>query len=76
MFEGFPAGPVYNLAALILNHILPYFSTKSTEVDVREPSHFSPTDEAAADRPEIVTIYFMKQGTNVKAAEVGPIVLA
>ena len=35
-----------------------------------------PTEVAAANRPEIVINYFMKQGTNVEFPEVGPIVLA
>ena len=30
----------------------------------------------AADRPDIVLIYFMKQDTNAEGVEVGPIVLA
>ena len=35
-----------------------------------------PTEEAAADRPEIIIFYFMKKGTKVELAEVGPILLA
>ena len=56
--------------------ILLYFSTKSTKVDVLYSIHLGPTDVAAADRPEIVITYFMKQGTNAEVTEAGPIELA
>ena len=74
--EGIPAGPAQILASLVSNLILIYFSTKSTEVDLLDPTHFSSAEVAAADRPKIVLIYFMKQGTNAEFPEVGPIVLA
>ena len=74
--EGIPAGSAQNLAALVLNLIAPYFSTKSTEVDVLDPTHFGPAEVTAADQAKIVTIYFVRQGTNREGAEVGPIVLA
>ena len=45
-------------------------------MDLLDPTHFGPAEVAAADRPEIVMIYFMKQGTNGEGAEIGPIVLA
>ena len=74
--KGFPTCPAQKLATLVLNLILLYFSTKSTEVDALNSTHFSPAEVAAADRSEIVPIYFMKQGTNIEQTQVGPIVLA
>ena len=45
-------------------------------MDLLDPTYFGPAEVAAADRPEIVLIYFMKQGTNEELAEIGPVVLA
>ena len=59
-----------------MNVIVPYILTKSTEVDALDSTHFSPTEVAAADRPEIVIPYFKKQGTKSEVAEIEPIVLA
>ena len=49
---------------------------KNTKVDGLDPTKLGPAEVAAADRPDFVTIYFMKQGTNVQVAEVCPIVEA
>ena len=59
-----------------MNVISPYFSTKSTETDDLDPTNLGPTEVAAANRPDIVIFYFMKQGTKVEVGEIGPIVLA
>ena len=45
-------------------------------MDDQDSTHLGPAEVAAADRPEIVICYFMKQGTNVEFPDVGPIELA
>ena len=61
---------------LHLEHYSSLLFNKNTEVDLLDPTKLGPAEVAAADRPDFVTIYFMKQGTNVQVAEVCPIVEA